>query len=162
MFFVELGIPFTQDKTRGPATTTEFLGINLDTVKFQALLPKKIRILVASTLLDCPNCSKHEPLSWLGLCRTLQLSPAPLCGQSDTHAVAPETIAVSREARAKLAVCPHCGIRFPYSKMAGLTFASTSKTPTIISSILLCLSSSNNPCNREMDSAGFNTSDNQS
>jgi hypothetical protein len=67
--FAELGIPIAQEKTMGPATSIEFLGINLDTVNFQASLPKeKIDriILVASTLLENPNCSKRELLSLLG------------------------------------------------------------------------------------------------
>jgi hypothetical protein len=53
----------------GPATSIEFLGIKLDTINFQASLPKeKIDriILVASTLLENPNCSKRELLSLLG------------------------------------------------------------------------------------------------
>ncbi len=68
-FFSELGIPLTQDKTAGPSTSIEFLGINLDSQKFQASLPKeKIdrTILVASTLLANPSCSKRELLSILG------------------------------------------------------------------------------------------------
>lgn len=53
----------------GPATSIEFLGINLDSEKFQASLPKeKIDriILVSSTLLHNSNCSKRELLSLLG------------------------------------------------------------------------------------------------
>ncbi len=38
--FVELGIPLGQDKTTGPRTSIKFLGINLDSQKFQASLPK--------------------------------------------------------------------------------------------------------------------------
>ncbi len=67
--FSELGIPLAQDKTAGPSTSIEFLGINLDSQKFQASLPKeKIdrTILVASTLLANPSCSKRELLSILG------------------------------------------------------------------------------------------------
>ncbi len=67
--FSELGIPIAQEKTMGPATSIKFLGINLDSVKFQASLPKeKIDriILVASTLSDNSNCSKRELLSLLG------------------------------------------------------------------------------------------------
>ncbi|XP_056103256.1 uncharacterized protein LOC130082429 [Rhinichthys klamathensis goyatoka] len=66
--FSELGIPIAQEKTMGPATSIEFLGIKLDTINFQASLPKeKIDriILVASTLLENPNCSKRELLSLL-------------------------------------------------------------------------------------------------
>ncbi|XP_052428992.1 uncharacterized protein LOC127970440 [Carassius gibelio] len=67
--FSELGIPIAQEKTMGPATTIEFLGIYLDSAKFQLSLPKeKIDriILVSSTLLDSPCCSKRELLSLLG------------------------------------------------------------------------------------------------
>ncbi len=67
--FSELGIPIAEEKTMGPATSIEFLGINLDSDKFQASLPKeKIDriILVSSTLLEKPNCSKRELLSLLG------------------------------------------------------------------------------------------------
>lgn len=61
--FAELGIPIAQNKTRGPAMSVEFLGINLDTVKFQvSLLKEKIYriILDLSTLLDSPNCSERK------------------------------------------------------------------------------------------------------
>ncbi|KAG1936323.1 proline and serine-rich protein 1-like [Pimephales promelas] len=67
--FSELGIPIAQEKTMGPTTSIEFLGINLDSVQFQASLPKeKIDriILVSSTLIDRSNCSKRELLSLLG------------------------------------------------------------------------------------------------
>ncbi len=67
--FSELGIPLALDKTAGPSTSIEFLGINLDSQKFQASLPKeKIdrMILVASTLAAKPICSKRELLSVLG------------------------------------------------------------------------------------------------
>ncbi|KAI2644577.1 Pro-Pol polyprotein [Labeo rohita] len=64
-----LGIPLAQDKTEGPSTSIEFLGINLDSQNFLASLPKeKIdrTVLVASTLLTNSNCSKRELLSILG------------------------------------------------------------------------------------------------
>ncbi|KAL0160929.1 hypothetical protein M9458_044654, partial [Cirrhinus mrigala] len=67
--FSELGIPLAQDKTEGPSTSIEFLGINLDSQKFLASLPKeKIdrTILIASTLLTNTSCSKRELLSILG------------------------------------------------------------------------------------------------
>ncbi len=53
----------------GPATSIEFLGINLDSVKFQVSLPKeKIDriILVSSSLINSSRCSKRELLSLLG------------------------------------------------------------------------------------------------
>ncbi len=37
--FSELGIPIAQEKTLGPATSIEFLGINLDSVKSEVSLP---------------------------------------------------------------------------------------------------------------------------
>ncbi len=67
--FSELGIPIAQEKTMGPATSIEFLGINLDSVKFQVSLPKeKIDriILVSSSLIDSSRCSKRKLLSLLG------------------------------------------------------------------------------------------------
>ncbi len=67
--FSEVGVPIAQEKTLGPATSVEFLGINLDSVKFQVSLPKeKIDriILVASTLIDSQCCRKRELLSLLG------------------------------------------------------------------------------------------------
>ncbi len=67
--FSELGIPIAQEKTLGPATSIEFLGINLDSVKSQVSLPKeKIDriILVTATLVNSRCCSKRELLSLLG------------------------------------------------------------------------------------------------
>lgn len=46
-----------------PSPSIEFLCINLDSVNFQAfLLKEKIDkiILISSTLIDSPNCSKRE------------------------------------------------------------------------------------------------------
>lgn len=57
------------EKTSGPTTSLEFLGINLDLVKFQASLPKdKIDRIIAmsSNLLEAPQCSKRDLLSLLG------------------------------------------------------------------------------------------------
>lgn len=56
-------------KTAGPSTTIEFQGIKLNMLKFQASLPKeKIdrTILIASSLIDTPNCFKRELLSITG------------------------------------------------------------------------------------------------
>ncbi|XP_056617722.1 uncharacterized protein LOC130432405 [Triplophysa dalaica] len=67
--FKNLGVPLAPDKTSGPSTSIEFLGIKLDSLKFQASLPKeKIdrTILIASSLLSNPLCSKRELLSVLG------------------------------------------------------------------------------------------------
>ncbi len=66
--FTELGIPIAQEKSLGPTQFIEFLGINLDSVKFQASLPKeKIDriILVASSFAEGHNCSKRDLLSLL-------------------------------------------------------------------------------------------------
>ncbi|XP_056124427.1 uncharacterized protein LOC130102426 [Rhinichthys klamathensis goyatoka] len=67
--FAELGIPLAHEKTSGPTTSIEFLGINLDSAKFQASLPKeKIDriILIASNFTDSTDCAKRELLSLLG------------------------------------------------------------------------------------------------
>ncbi len=67
--FSELGIPIAQEKTLGPATSIEFLGTNLDSVKSQVSLPKeKIDriILVTSTLIDSQCCRKRKLLSLFG------------------------------------------------------------------------------------------------
>ncbi len=67
--FSELGIPIAQEKTLGPTTSIEFLGINLDSVKFQVSLPKeKINriILIATKLVNRRCCCKRELLSLLG------------------------------------------------------------------------------------------------
>ncbi|XP_057175701.1 uncharacterized protein LOC130545285 [Triplophysa rosa] len=66
--FAKLGVPLARKKTLGPNTSVEFLGINLDSLNFQASLPKeKIdrTILIASSLIDTPRCSKRD-LSILG------------------------------------------------------------------------------------------------
>lgn len=62
-------IPIAHEKSLGPTHFIEFLGINLDSIKFQASLPKeKIDriILVASSLAECQSCSKRDLLSLLG------------------------------------------------------------------------------------------------
>ncbi|XP_057175508.1 uncharacterized protein LOC130545160 [Triplophysa rosa] len=67
--FAKIGVPLAQEKTAGPSTSIEFLGIKLDMLKFQASLPKeKIdrTILIASSLIDTPYFSKRELLSILG------------------------------------------------------------------------------------------------
>ncbi|XP_067283608.1 uncharacterized protein [Pseudorasbora parva] len=67
--FSTLGVPLSPEKTQGPTKSLEFLGINLDSVKFQASLPKdKIDriIAISSNLLEAPQCSKRDLLSLLG------------------------------------------------------------------------------------------------
>ncbi|XP_063055926.1 uncharacterized protein LOC134449746 [Engraulis encrasicolus] len=67
--FTELGVPLSEEKTIGPSTTIEFLGIVLDTEKMQASLPldklDRIRTVIAS-FLSAPAVSKREMLSLLG------------------------------------------------------------------------------------------------
>ncbi|XP_075958907.1 uncharacterized protein LOC142960863 [Anarhichas minor] len=66
--FQELGVPLSAEKTTGPRTSLEFLGIILDSVSLQASLPTKInRIsLLISNFLLAPKCTKHQLLSLLG------------------------------------------------------------------------------------------------
>ncbi len=67
--FSELWIPIAQEKTLGPATSIEFLGINLDSVKSQVSLPKeKIDriILIIANLVNSRCCCKRKLLSLLG------------------------------------------------------------------------------------------------
>ncbi|XP_041102689.1 uncharacterized protein LOC121313986 [Polyodon spathula] len=67
--FSSLGVPFSKEKTIGPVNSLEFLGITLDTVKFEASLPsaKLQRIL---SLINCFQISstikKRDLLSLLG------------------------------------------------------------------------------------------------
>ena len=39
--FSDVGVPLSAEKTLGPSTSLEFLGISLDTVKMQASLPQE-------------------------------------------------------------------------------------------------------------------------
>ena len=67
--FSQLGVPLSLEKTEGPATTLEFLGITLDSVAFKASLPtdKLDRItLLLSNYLITPTCTKRQLLSLLG------------------------------------------------------------------------------------------------
>ncbi|XP_072306544.1 uncharacterized protein [Eucyclogobius newberryi] len=67
--FSSLGVPLLEEKTLGPSTSLEFLGITLDTVKYQASLPteKLNRIsLLLSNFLVAISCSKRQLLSLLG------------------------------------------------------------------------------------------------
>ncbi|XDV33697.1 hypothetical protein PO909_004007, partial [Leuciscus waleckii] len=67
--FSKLGVPLSLEKTEGPSTSLEFLGILLDSVKFQASLPKEkidCIITIASNLLEANHCSKRDLLSLLG------------------------------------------------------------------------------------------------
>ncbi|XP_062282481.1 uncharacterized protein LOC133987208 [Scomber scombrus] len=67
--FCDLGVPLSPEKTQGPGTSLEFLGITLDTVLLQASLPtdKLHRIcLLISNFLLAPQCTKQQLLSLLG------------------------------------------------------------------------------------------------
>lgn len=67
--FDALGVPLSEEKTVGPATSIEFLGITLDSVSFQASLPaeKVHRIsLLLSNYISAVCCTKRQLLSLLG------------------------------------------------------------------------------------------------
>ncbi len=110
--FSELGIPIAQEKTLGPTTSIEFLGINLDSVKFQVSLPKeKIDriILIATELVNRRCCCKRELLSLLGhLNFAMRIIPQGrpfvshlLILASSTHALE-DLISLSQECRDEL------------------------------------------------------------
>ncbi|XP_030292106.1 uncharacterized protein LOC115592964 [Sparus aurata] len=64
-----LGVPLSTEKTSGPSTSLEFLGITLDTITFQASLPtdKLLRTsLFISNFLLAHRCTKRQLLSLLG------------------------------------------------------------------------------------------------
>ena len=67
--FSNRGVPLSAEKTEGPSTSLEFLGITLDTNQFQASLPieklTRINLLISNFLL-APCCTKHQLLSLLG------------------------------------------------------------------------------------------------
>ncbi|XP_066538410.1 uncharacterized protein [Hoplias malabaricus] len=67
--FRRLGIPLSSEKTIGPATSLEFLGISLDSVSFRASLPhdKLARITeFLSEFLSLRRVTKRQLLSLLG------------------------------------------------------------------------------------------------
>ncbi len=67
--FYELGVPLSEEKTSGPGTSVEFLGIYLDSISFQASLPpeklQRISLLLSNYLLT-DRCTKHQLLALLG------------------------------------------------------------------------------------------------
>ncbi|XP_041649188.1 uncharacterized protein LOC121513473 [Cheilinus undulatus] len=67
--FKELGVPLSLEKTQGPSTSLEFLGITLDSVSFQASLPlekiHRISLLISNFTL-ANRCTKRQLLSLLG------------------------------------------------------------------------------------------------
>ncbi|XP_069022825.1 uncharacterized protein [Embiotoca jacksoni] len=69
LVFAQLGVPLSEEKTEGPSHILEFLGISLDTVRFQASLPaEKLHrtILLLQNFLLTPSCTKRQLLSLLG------------------------------------------------------------------------------------------------
>ncbi|KAL0194682.1 hypothetical protein M9458_008254, partial [Cirrhinus mrigala] len=67
--FNELGVPLSKEKTLGPCTSIEFLGITLDSISFQASLPsekvQRISLLLSNYLL-ADRCTKQQLLALLG------------------------------------------------------------------------------------------------
>ena len=67
--FESLGIPLSTNKTVGPCTCLEYLGVILDSVKMEARLPadKILRIKTfIQKLLSKRSCTKQEVLQLLG------------------------------------------------------------------------------------------------
>ncbi|XP_041916418.1 uncharacterized protein LOC121680893, partial [Alosa sapidissima] len=67
--FNKLGVPLSEEKTCGPLSRLEFLGIILDTEEFSSSLPKekKDRIsLLLNEFITSPSHTKQEVLSLLG------------------------------------------------------------------------------------------------
>ncbi|KAE8289472.1 hypothetical protein D5F01_LYC11173 [Larimichthys crocea] len=66
--FTNLGVPLSAEKTEGPSTSLEFLGITLDSISLQASLPiEKIHhtsLLIANFLL-AHRCTKRQLFSLL-------------------------------------------------------------------------------------------------
>ena len=77
--FSDLGVPLSDEKTIGPATSIEFLGITLDTVSFKASLPQekldRITLLIQNYLIT-PHCTKQQLLALCRL-RTIPAWPRP-------------------------------------------------------------------------------------
>ena len=69
LVFKKLGIPLSLNKTVGPVTEIEYLGVILDSIKMEARLPmdkvERIRNLLG-TFLNRKSCTKKELLSLLG------------------------------------------------------------------------------------------------
>ena len=65
-----LGVPIAVEKTEGPSTSLQFLGILLDTVRFEARLPhdkhQELSALLAMTV-PRRKCTQKELLSLLGM-----------------------------------------------------------------------------------------------
>ena len=68
-FFKSLGIPLSMNKTVGPSSCLEYLGVILESVKIEARLPadKILRIKTfIQELLSKRSCTKKELLQFLG------------------------------------------------------------------------------------------------
>ncbi|XP_055030533.2 uncharacterized protein [Misgurnus anguillicaudatus] len=67
--FSEIGVPLSKEKTLGPCTSIEFLGITLDSISFQASLPlekiQRIALLLSNYIL-ADRCTKQQLLALLG------------------------------------------------------------------------------------------------
>ncbi len=68
----ELSIPIASKKTEGPATSLEFLGISLNSVKFQTSLPKEKIIRISNVI------NNHTSATRISKCDLLSL----LCPQN--------------------------------------------------------------------------------
>lgn len=69
LVFNKLGIPLSLNKTVGPVTELEYLGIILDSTKMEARLPMdKVDCIrnVLTSFLNRKSCTKQELLSLLG------------------------------------------------------------------------------------------------
>ncbi|KAL6470791.1 hypothetical protein MHYP_G00219100 [Metynnis hypsauchen] len=67
--FLHLSVPLSPEKTLGPSTSLEFLGIQLDSVLFQASIPPDKLDHIITALSECvlqPRCPKLQLLSLLG------------------------------------------------------------------------------------------------
>ena len=65
----ELGVPLAEEKTLGPSTVITFLGIELDSVKFEARLPVPKLVKVKSAVnkfLSLKSATKRQLLSLIG------------------------------------------------------------------------------------------------
>ncbi|XP_044217636.1 uncharacterized protein LOC122989025 [Thunnus albacares] len=67
--FTDLGVPLSPEKTEGPSTSLEFLGITLNSITLQASLPTeklhRISLLIQNFLM-ANTCTKRQLLSLLG------------------------------------------------------------------------------------------------
>lgn len=62
----ELGLSLKEDKVEGPATTLDFLGITIDTLKMEVRLPEDKLVLLSDQWAVKRACRKRELLSLIG------------------------------------------------------------------------------------------------